>query len=88
MRILFLNKLESFIAPVGLCQISAVAKAAGHETFLCEMNSEDYMDAMLRVQPDVFRSDRLSRTRKTHPTVRGYRRGRRRLADQPPTASL
>lgn len=53
MKILFLWKRENFMASIGLCQISAMAKDIGHETYLCDMNVEHYMDAMMRVQPDV-----------------------------------
>jgi hypothetical protein len=36
MKILFIYKIESFVAPLGPMVISAAAKEAGHETFLCE----------------------------------------------------
>ena len=54
MRILFIFKSENFLAPVGLCMISAIARQEGHETYLCEMNSEDPMERIERLKPDII----------------------------------
>ncbi|MCX5705911.1 MAG: radical SAM protein [Candidatus Omnitrophica bacterium] len=54
MKVLFVFKSENFLAPTGLCVIAAVARKAGHETFLCEMNSEDPIKAISRIRPKVI----------------------------------
>lgn len=53
MRVLFIFKSENFLAPVGLCYISAIAKKEGHEVYLSEMNSEDPLECIARLKPDV-----------------------------------
>ena len=53
MKVLFIFKSENFLAPLGLCQISAVAKKAGHNTYLSEMNQEDPLERIASVKPDV-----------------------------------
>ena len=47
-------KSENFLAPIGLCMISAAAKAAGHETFLCELNSKNAFNAAAELRPDII----------------------------------
>jgi len=54
MKILFVFKSENFIVPIGLCCISASAKAAGHETHLCELNSDNVWEKIRSVGPDVI----------------------------------
>ncbi len=54
MKVLFLYKMESFMAPYGLCQMAAVVKQAGHEVYLCELNSQPVLDAVAAIQPDVL----------------------------------
>ena len=53
MKILFIFKNENFLAPTGLCYISAVAAKAGHESYLCEMNSQDVLQNIARLRPEV-----------------------------------
>lgn len=53
MKILFVFKNENFMAPLGLCFISAAAKKEGHEVFLSEMNSEDSFERVAELKPDV-----------------------------------
>lgn len=53
MRILFILKNENFLAPIGLCVISAVVRRAGHETYLCEVHQDDPLDSVERLRPDV-----------------------------------
>ena len=54
MKILFIFKSENFLAPAGLCNISAAALNKGHETFLSEINSENPLDRIKRLRPDVI----------------------------------
>lgn len=54
MRVLFIFKSEYFLAPVGLCTISAVASRRGHQTFLVEMNSSDPFKAIREIKPQVI----------------------------------
>ncbi len=53
MKVLFIFKSESFLAPIGLCTISAAAKRGGHSTYLCEINSQDPLRALSVLQPDI-----------------------------------
>ncbi|MCX5701658.1 MAG: radical SAM protein [Candidatus Omnitrophica bacterium] len=53
MKILFIFKSENFLAPVGLCTISAVGLREGHKTYLCEMNSQDPLEYIAKLRPDV-----------------------------------
>jgi len=53
MKILFIFKSENFLAPLGLLIISSVAKRAGHQTFLSEMNHEDPLECIAALKPDV-----------------------------------
>lgn len=53
MKILFIYKSESFMAPIGLCCISAVAKEAGWNTYLSEMNSSDPIQMVREINPDI-----------------------------------
>jgi anaerobic magnesium-protoporphyrin IX monomethyl ester cyclase len=54
MNILFVFKSENFLAPVGLCMISAAARKAGHKCFLCEMNSQDVFKTIDTVKPQII----------------------------------
>jgi len=54
MKILFIFKNENFLAPLGLCAISAAAIKEGHSTYLCEMNSEDPLARIAELNPDVI----------------------------------
>lgn len=53
MQVLFVFKSENFLAPIGLCAISAAARRAGAETHLCELNSQDPLACIERLMPDV-----------------------------------
>ena len=53
MKILFVFKSENFLAPLGLLVISAIAKRAGHRTFLSEANQEDPLERVAVLKPDV-----------------------------------
>ena len=52
-KILFLFKSENFLVPTGLCMISAAALENGHKTYLSEMNSEDPIERISALKPDV-----------------------------------
>lgn len=60
MKILFIFKNESFMVPIGLCTISAVARREGHEVYLSEMNSEDPLERIAKLKPDVVAYSSLS----------------------------
>ncbi|MCC6449304.1 MAG: B12-binding domain-containing radical SAM protein [Candidatus Aureabacteria bacterium] len=53
MKVLFILKNENFLAPLGLCIISAIARREGHETYLCETHQDDPLDSVSRIRPDV-----------------------------------
>lgn len=53
MKILFIFKSENFLAPIGLCNVSAVGLKDGHKTYLCEMNSQDPLEYIAKLRPDV-----------------------------------
>lgn len=53
MRILFILKNENFLAPLGLCTISAIARSEGHETYLCETHQDDPVESVSRIRPDL-----------------------------------
>jgi radical SAM superfamily enzyme YgiQ (UPF0313 family) len=53
MRILFILKNENFLAPVGLCAISAIARQEGHETYLCEIHQDDPLESIKKLKPDI-----------------------------------
>ena len=53
MRVLFVLKNENFLAPIGLCVISAIARREGHEVYLCETHQDDPIECATRLKPDV-----------------------------------
>lgn len=53
MRLLFIFKNENFLAPIGLCVISAIAKREGWEVYLSNMNSGDTLERVADLQPEV-----------------------------------
>lgn len=53
MKVLFIFKNENFIAPLGPMIVSAAARQDKHETYLCEMNSEDPLARIAGLKPDV-----------------------------------
>jgi len=60
MKILFILKSEDFLVPIGLCAISAVARHEGHQVYLSEMNSEDPLERIAKLKPDVVAYGSLS----------------------------
>ncbi len=54
MKILFIFKSENFLAPIGICAISAVALKHGHQTYLCEINSQDPLGYISWLNPEVI----------------------------------
>lgn len=53
MNILWLFKLENFIAPMGIVQLAAMARMEGHKNFLCELNTCDPLEMVKRHKIDV-----------------------------------
>lgn len=53
MKVLFIFKSENFLAPIGLCIISAVCRKAGHSVYLSEMNSENPLERIKNLKPEV-----------------------------------
>jgi anaerobic magnesium-protoporphyrin IX monomethyl ester cyclase len=53
MKILFLFKNENFLAPSGLCCISAAAVKDGHQTYICDVNSEDALKSIVKIKPEM-----------------------------------
>jgi anaerobic magnesium-protoporphyrin IX monomethyl ester cyclase len=54
MKVLFIFKSENFLAPIGLCAISAIARQQGHETYLCEINSQNPLEAIAHLKPEII----------------------------------
>jgi radical SAM superfamily enzyme YgiQ (UPF0313 family) len=52
-KILFVFKCENFLAPIGLCNISAVALKEGHRAYLCEINSQNPLGYIAELEPDI-----------------------------------
>jgi radical SAM superfamily enzyme YgiQ (UPF0313 family) len=53
MKVVFLHKLESFMGPIGLCQIAAVAERAGHTVYYLDMNMSMWRTELMKIAPDV-----------------------------------
>jgi radical SAM superfamily enzyme YgiQ (UPF0313 family) len=53
MKVLFVFKSENFLAPIGLCVVSAIVRREGHESFLAEVNSQDVLSRVAELKPDV-----------------------------------
>lgn len=53
MKVLFVFKSENFLAPRGLCAISAIAIDKDHKTYLCEINSQDPLRSIAELKPEV-----------------------------------
>ena len=53
MKVLFIFKSENFLAPIGLCVVSAIVCREGHESFLAEVNSQDVLSCVAELKPDV-----------------------------------
>lgn len=60
MKVLFVFKSENFLVPIGACAISAAARREGHEVFLSEMHSEDPLERLTRLRPDLVVYSSLS----------------------------
>ena len=60
MKILFIFKSHDFMVPRGPSIISAIACGKGHETYLCEMNSEDPLERVARLEPEVVAYSSMS----------------------------
>jgi len=54
MKILFVFKSENFLAPLGICGLSAVAREEGHEVSLGEMNTADIPETVAALRPDII----------------------------------
>jgi len=53
MKVLFVCKIESFVAPLGPMVVSAIAREDGHETFLCDTREEDPLLCVEALRPDI-----------------------------------
>ena len=53
MKILFIIKNENFLAPIGLCSVSSAVKTEGYKTYLCEINSQDPINCISELRPDI-----------------------------------
>lgn len=53
MKILFITKSHDFMVPRGPSILSAVAQQKGHETYLCDMNSENPLERIATLKPEV-----------------------------------
>jgi len=60
MKILFVFKSHDFMVPRGLSIISAIARQKGHDTYLCEMNSENPLERITQLQPDIIAYSSMS----------------------------
>lgn len=60
MKILFITKSHDFMVPRGPSIISAVARKKGHETHLCDMNSENPLERIATLKPEVVAYSSLS----------------------------
>ena len=60
MKILFVFKNENFLVPIGACAISAMARREGHEVFLSEMHSENPLERVAKLRPDMVVYSSLS----------------------------
>jgi len=53
MKILFATQDVDFYTPLGLMQISAMAKQRGDETYLTVLSREDILDKIKKIKPDI-----------------------------------
>jgi len=53
-KILFVFKSENFLVSIGLCTISAVTIEEGHKSYLCEMNSQNPLQCIAELKPDII----------------------------------
>jgi len=60
MKILFITKSHDFMVQRGASIISAVARGKAHETYLCNMNSEDPLERIASLKPEMIAYSSLS----------------------------
>ena len=60
MKILFVTKSHDFMVPRGASIISAIARGKGHETHLCDMNSENPLERIASLKPEIVAYSSLS----------------------------
>jgi len=53
-KVLFIFKSENFLVPTGICAISAIAREKKHETFLCEIKSQNPFKSVQKLRPDII----------------------------------
>lgn len=54
MKVLFIFKSDNFLAPLGICVLSSVIKAEGHDSYLCELNTDNPLKRINDIMPDVI----------------------------------
>ncbi len=60
MKIMFAFKSENFLVPIGICVISSIARRDGHEVYLSEMHTEDPVERIRTLRPDIVAYSSLS----------------------------
>lgn len=60
MKTLFITKSHDFMVPRGASIISAIARGKGHETHLCDMNSENPLERIASLKPEIVAYSSLS----------------------------
>ena len=60
MKMLFVFKSHDFMVPRGPSIISAIARQKGHDTYLCEVNSEDPLERITQLEPDIIAYSSMS----------------------------
>jgi radical SAM superfamily enzyme YgiQ (UPF0313 family) len=53
MKVLFVFKIENFMAPIGPMIISAVARQEGHEIYFSDINKENTLERIATLKPDI-----------------------------------
>ncbi len=53
MKILFVTQCLDFQSPLGLMQISAVAKQKGHQSYLAVLSKENLLDKIQEIEPQI-----------------------------------
>lgn len=60
MQVICLHKLQSFMAPIGLLQIAAVADRLGHDVAYVNMNDADWMYQIVSLKPQVIAASMMT----------------------------
>lgn len=60
MKILFITKSYDFMVPRGASVISAIVRQKGHETYLSDMNSEDTLERIAILKPEIVAYSSMS----------------------------